>query len=147
MDRIVPARKWFIRTALSYLGTPYLWGGDDPSGFDCSGLVVECLKTVGLMDQNDDATADGLFHRFHSARVEQPSRGCLIFFFSTTGPDAVATHVAICLDSHFQISAGGGDSRVIDQSKASEYNAFIRIRPIPRDLSRVVIIDPFLYAG
>ena len=145
MDRIKLARKWFVRTALSYLGTPYLWGGDDPGGFDCSGLVVECLKTVGLMGETDDSTADGLFRRFQSARIEQPDQGCLVFFFGANGQVSLASHVAICLDPHFQISAGGGDSRVVDRNTASEFNAYVRIRPIPRYLDGVVIIDPFLH--
>lgn len=68
------ARRWFVTTALSYLGTPYIWGGDDPSGFDCSGFVIECLKSVGLLSENEDFTADGLYRKF-SDLVPRPTGG------------------------------------------------------------------------
>lgn len=31
-----------VNKAMSYLGTPYVWGGNKPGGFDCSGLVQYC---------------------------------------------------------------------------------------------------------
>lgn len=36
-----------IRFALSQQGKPYLWGGDGPDSFDCSGLMVAAYNTVG----------------------------------------------------------------------------------------------------
>ena len=50
MSYHLSAKRWFLQTALAYLGTPYVWGGDDPSGFDCSGFVIECLKSAGLLN-------------------------------------------------------------------------------------------------
>ena len=29
-----------LQAAFSVLGAPYVWGGQDPSGFDCSGLAI-----------------------------------------------------------------------------------------------------------
>jgi cell wall-associated NlpC family hydrolase len=36
------------RVALSYLGTPYHWGAEGPSGFDCSGLVQWAYAREGI---------------------------------------------------------------------------------------------------
>lgn len=37
-----------VTTAMSYLGTPYVWGGNDRSGVDCSGLVQQVYKSMGI---------------------------------------------------------------------------------------------------
>jgi len=60
MDKMISAKYWFLQSALSYLGTPYVWGGDDPSGFDCSGFVIECLKSAGILNEREDYTAESL---------------------------------------------------------------------------------------
>ena len=49
-------RELFVDVLWNYLGTWYSWGGDDPEGFDCSGLVVEGLKSVGMIPRGGDAT-------------------------------------------------------------------------------------------
>jgi peptidoglycan DL-endopeptidase CwlO len=36
------------RLATRHLGAPYLWAGADPSGFDCSGLVMYAFGKVGV---------------------------------------------------------------------------------------------------
>lgn len=125
---------------MSYLGTPYIWGGDDPSGFDCSGFVIECLKTTGIIKEKEDYTADGLLRQFSSRLVEKPREGALLFMLNQKGK---TTHVMICLDGHFQIRASGGTKNTVDPKAAWRDNAYVKIRPIRFNSSRMKVADPF----
>ena len=134
------ARHWLVTTALTYLGTPYRWGGDDPSGFDCSGLVIEALRSAGLIE-NVDLSADGLMKRFLTHETNESIDGCLVFFLNAEGR---ANHVGICLDPWHMIEAGGGDDQVKDAAGAWRRNAFVKIRPLPPASLRRKICDPVM---
>jgi cell wall-associated NlpC family hydrolase len=38
-----------LKFALAHLGWPYLWGGEGPGGFDCSGLVQAAYQAAGIL--------------------------------------------------------------------------------------------------
>lgn len=38
----------FARAAAAFIGTPYVYGGSSPKGFDCSGLVYYVLGKMGI---------------------------------------------------------------------------------------------------
>jgi cell wall-associated NlpC family hydrolase len=43
-----PTHGGVVGVAMSYLGTPYVWGGGSPGGFDCSGLVAYAFSQIGV---------------------------------------------------------------------------------------------------
>ena len=143
MPEVILLKKWFIQTALSYLGTPYIWGGDDPSGFDCSGFVVECLKSIGFIGENEDYTANRLFQKYKSNQIKSPRKGALIFRLNQDSHAEHAEHVAICLDHQFKIEAIGGAEGTSSPVISWLNNAFVKIRPINFNKNKYKIIYLF----
>jgi cell wall-associated NlpC family hydrolase len=49
-EPILPASSYtgVVGVAMQYLGTPYVWAGAAPGGFDCSGLVMYAYQQVGV---------------------------------------------------------------------------------------------------
>jgi cell wall-associated NlpC family hydrolase len=64
-------------TALAMLGTPYRYGGYNPGGFDCSGLVYYSYKRAGI-----EVPRDTQGQRKYGAPISSRSlkKGDLLFF-------------------------------------------------------------------
>lgn len=133
-----------IKYISRFIGTFYIYGGDDPSGFDCSGIVHEFLQSEGLEEHGLDSTAHDLyiehFVNKKSKRRENPIKGCLIFWLR----DGKAYHVAIAINEDQVITASGGTSATKSIADAIRQNAFIKVRPLDyRGDFFVKICDPF----
>jgi cell wall-associated NlpC family hydrolase len=117
-----------LQVAWHYLGKPYIWGGDDPEGFDCSGLVIECLKSIGKLPRDGDWTAEGLYQKFkvNSIAEADASAGDLVLW---AGADGRMVHVEMVIGSGLAIGASGGGSWATDPKAALEKGAFIKVRP------------------
>ena len=127
--------------AWSFLGTFYKWGGDDPSGFDCSGFCLELLQAVGLVSRKTDYTAQGLYNKFQENEVKDPEEGCLVFWGEN---DKRIVHIEYCISAELSIGASGGGSRTRTVGDAVRDNAFIKIRPFRSRSGIVGFVNPFL---
>lgn len=76
-----------INTAKSFLGTPYLWGGTSPSGFDCSGFTQYVLAQNG---KSIPRTSQEQFASGQAVDKSQLQAGDLVFY-----GNGEATHVGI----------------------------------------------------
>lgn len=76
-----------LATAKSMIGVPYVWGGNTPSGFDCSGLVQ---YSYGLSSSYRTTTQQATLGT-HYYDVENAPAGALYFW----GTDSAPYHVAI----------------------------------------------------
>lgn len=119
LDMMVFYAQYFIKT-------PYQWGGNNYSGYDCSGFVQEALASVGL-DPKGDQSAQTLYDYFSQRWDEKLNRGSLLFFGKSKKQ---ITHVALAVSKNFMLEAGGGGHLITNEAAARAANACIRIRPI-----------------
>ncbi|WP_334333540.1 MULTISPECIES: C40 family peptidase [unclassified Companilactobacillus] len=88
-----------ISTAKKYLGTPYVWGGKTPSGFDCSGFTSYVFKEA--TGKNIGSYTVAQESAGTTEAVSQASAGDLLFW----GGKGSSYHVAIYLGNNQYIAA------------------------------------------
>lgn len=54
LSSLPPADSNIVAIAYKYIGTPYVWGGRSPGGFDCSGFVSYVYAQVGKQIPHQD---------------------------------------------------------------------------------------------
>lgn len=118
-----------IEKAANYLGTPYLYGGSSPSGFDCSGFTQYIYKQFGISLYRTAASQYG-----HGVQVSKSQliAGDLVFF--KCGGSTI-NHVGIyCGNGQFIHSSSPSSGGVIYSSLNSGYyaNTYVGARRIVR---------------
>lgn len=101
----------FVSIAEEFLGVPYLWGGRDARGLDCSGLVqmslercgVACLRDTDLQEMTlGEALPD-------TSDLSVVKRGDIVFW---------SGHVGIMCDAHTLLHANATHMRTVKEPLA-----------------------------
>lgn len=98
-----------LKTCRSYMGTPYVWGGEQPGGFDCSGYVQYVFAKHGY---NLPRTADIQFEVGKSVKRGEEKPGDLVFF-ETYAPGA--SHVGVYLGRGYFIHASSSRGVTVER--------------------------------
>jgi peptidoglycan hydrolase CwlO-like protein len=117
-----PTNDKIIAYASNFLGTPYVWGGTTPAGFDCSGFVQYVYRYFGInlgrttYDQVDEGVA---------VSRSELQIGDLVFFGNASSPH----HVGIYVGNNSYIHAPQtGDSIKVSALTRSDFCAARRVK-------------------
>ena len=86
------SKNSIINKAFKMLGKPYLWGGRSFQGYDCSGFVQTCIKSLGVLFPRD-AQEQVKSNLLYEIALKDISTGDLLFFEERN----LVTHVAIAI--------------------------------------------------
>jgi len=106
-----------IAFAQTFTGTPYVWGGSSPAGFDCSGLTSYVFKNFGYYMPRTAAQQQAYF-----PRVSNPQPGDLVFW------GYPAYHIGIYV----------GNGMMIDSSQPGVPVAMRKVYGSPSGYARVI---------
>ncbi len=104
----LPARV--IKASLSYLGVPYVRGGDSRQGLDCSGLIYRVFCDTAGLDL--PRGVEGLYRAAGPAAYPLHIGDLLFFDTSEQAPRGVPTHVGVYIGRGRMVHAASEGSRI-----------------------------------
>jgi peptidoglycan DL-endopeptidase CwlO len=115
-----------VAVAMRYIGVPYVWGGESPSGFDCSGLAQYCYAQIGITIPRVSQDQFYSGKRIPADRLDMLKPGDLMFFGTDKNPDLVH-HVVIFAggDNIIEAPYTGADVRVASLSERLSHGEYV----------------------
>lgn len=104
-----------VKTAQKYMGVPYVWGGDTPTGWDCSGFTQYVMRENGI---NILRTAAEQFSQGTPVDKANLQVGDMVFF-TTYKPGA--SHVGFYMGDGKFIHASSAAKQVTINSLSETY--------------------------
>lgn len=125
-----------VTYAKSFMGVPYVWGGSDPSGFDCSGFICYVYRRFGIeLPRTSSEQFDaGVPIPYNEARP-----GDLILFSGRNADGGHPGHVGIVISYddtggfsfiHTSSPESGGVHISSEKSEQYYYKHFLEIRRV-----------------
>ena len=118
----------FLTAALSRVGLPYVWGGDGPDAFDCSGLVQWSMRQAGIVMPRVAADQAQTGPQIPIADL-QP--GDLLFYHTDPTAPTYISHVAIYIGGGRMLQAPepGEDVQVVPADFGAGFAGAVRVYP------------------
>ncbi|WP_077601547.1 C40 family peptidase [Oceanobacillus sojae] len=113
-----------ISTAQAQSGTPYVWGGQSPSGFDCSGFIHYVINQAGK--SMGRTNVEGYYNKSYT--ISSPQVGDLVFFSGTykSGPSHMGFYVGNNKFIHAGTSTGVTTTSLDNSYWSSHFDSFKR---------------------
>jgi cell wall-associated NlpC family hydrolase len=102
--------------ARKYIGTPYVWGGESPKGFDCSGFAQYLYGKAGIRIPRTTYTQ---WQTGHSVPQGQLQPGDLVFFRGSDSKGGLPGHVGVYIGNGMMIDAPHTGASVRTESIAT----------------------------
>ena len=118
----------FLAAAESRIGMPYVWGGDGPTTFDCSGLVQWSMRQAGVLMPRVAAEQAMTGPLLPLSELEP---GDLLFYHTDpTAPESIS-HVAIYLGNGLMLQAPepGLDVQIVQADFGAGFAGAVRVYP------------------
>ena len=119
------------------LNLPYIWGGNGPNGYDCSGFVQQCYKVAGLNPSSAGwprATThsmwaqDGKFRRITKDKLKP---GDLIMIDNGLGQQPAPNHVGIylgpTLDAPNSMIHSGSPNGLVQRANSMTITGYVTV--------------------
>ena len=114
-----------VTLAQKYIGVPYVYTGQSPSGFDCSGFTYYVFKNAAGITLKRTAYSQGYDDKYQKITNKADLKvGDILFFNTVTTDDDLCDHAGIYLGSNQFIHASSGGGKVMISSLGTNSTSY-----------------------